>query len=447
MDTTIAEDLEVRGRVVRPGDDDYDEVRQVFYGDHDLKPAAIVRVADADDVAAVLAYVRRTGVDLAVRSGGHSSSGKSTTEGLVLDVRDLRELEIDADAKTAWAGTGLTAGEFSTEAAKHGLAVPFGDAAGVGLGGLGIGGGIGFLARKHGMAIDHVIAADVVTADGELVRADADTNPDLFWALRGGGGNFGVVTRLQFSLVEVGQVVGGMLVIPATAETIAAWVDVAQNAPEELSIIANVFNCPPLPFVPEEWHEKPVIMGMACYAGDVEDGWRALEPLKAIAEPITDMLAESTYPELLEPNEPGFHPMAASRTGFADEITEADAGTIVDRIVTSDASMRAVQLRALGGQLARVPADETAYAHRTQKILVNVASFYEEPDQLAARQEWTAELAGQLHDGDAKYVGFLDAAEDVHDAYPGETWDRLVEVKKRYDPDNLFHSNANIPPA
>ncbi|HEX2625695.1 MAG TPA: FAD-dependent oxidoreductase, partial [Candidatus Limnocylindrales bacterium] len=216
---------EISGRVIEPADPDYDQLRSVMYGGIDRHPAAVVRVASVDDVRAVIAFARETGVELAIRSGGHSVKGDSSTEGgVVIDLRDLRAIDINAEARTGWFETGLTAADVSKAAAEHGLAIGFGDTGSVGIGGITTGGGIGYLVRKHGMTIDNVLAADVVTADGQLLRADASTNPDLFWAIRGGGGNFGVVVRVQYRLAELPGIVGGMLFLPATAETVERFI-------------------------------------------------------------------------------------------------------------------------------------------------------------------------------------------------------------------------------
>jgi FAD/FMN-containing dehydrogenase len=217
----------------------------------------------------VVSLARETGIELAVRSGGHSVPGYSTTEGgILLDLSSVKGLEIDVDGRTAWAEAGLTAGEYTKAAAKYGLATGFGDTATVGIGGLTTGGGIGFLVRKYGLTIDNLLAADVVTADGQIRRADADNHADLFWAIRGGGGNFGVVTRFQFRLSEVDQIVGGMLVLPATPDVIARYIAAADAAPEELSVIANIMSAPPMPFLPAEHHGKLVIMALMAYVGD-----------------------------------------------------------------------------------------------------------------------------------------------------------------------------------
>ncbi len=287
----------IHGRVIAPDDPEYDKARTVVAGGIDRHPAVIVRVADAEDVATVIALARETGLELAVRSGGHSGAGHSVTEGgIVLDLADMKALDIDVAGRTAWAETGLTAAEYSTAVAAHGLATGFGDTGSVGIGGITLGGGVGYLVRKYGLTIDSLIAADIVTADGQQLRVDAENHPDLFWAIRGGGGNFGVATRFQFRLADVGSFVGGMLILPATPEVVAGFIAAAEAAPEELSTIANVMPCPPMPFVPEEQHGKLVVLAILAYAGDTEAGQIALAPFRALATPLADMLKPMPYP-------------------------------------------------------------------------------------------------------------------------------------------------------
>ncbi len=441
---------ELKGRVIEPDDPDYEQARTVFYGTVDRRPAAIVKVADATDVVRVIAHAGDSGLELAVRSGGHSVAGHGVTEGgIVLDLSDTRALEIDPERRTAWAETGLTAGEYTHAAARHDLATGFGDTGSVGIGGITLGGGVGFLARKHGLTIDALLAAEVVTADGELLYADAENHPDLFWAIRGGGGNFGVATRLKFRLHPVDAFVGGILILPATPDVIASFVAQAQAAPEELSTIATVTSAPPLPFLPPEAHGKLVVMGMLAYAGDVEDGERAIAPFRALATPIADMVRPLHYPEMYPPEEE-YRPVAVGRTMFMDSVDREAAATILERIQASSAMMAVTQIRVLGGQVARVPSDATAYGHRDSRIMANVAALYQHPEERPAHEAWVKRLAGELlQDDHGAYVGFLDdeGEERVRAAYPGPTWDRLRQIKRRYDPDNLFRLNQNIPPA
>ncbi len=447
----VAELNKLSGRVITPDASEYDTARTVFYGGIDRRPAAIARVANAADVARVVSLARETGLELAVRSGGHSPAGHGVSDGgIVLDLAALKGLHIDADNRTAWAEAGLTAVEYTTAAAAHGLATGFGDTGSVGIGGITLGGCVGYLVRKNGLTIDDLLAADVVTADGQLRRADAETHPDLFWAIRGGGGNFGVATRFQFRLHDVGTVAGGMLILPATADVIGSFIAAAEAAPEELSAIANVLPAPPMPFLPPEQHGRLVVLAIMVYAGPVEAGQRALAPFRALATPITDMVQPMSYAEIYPPDDPDYHPMGATRTMFIDNLNRRAAETIVEQLQASTASMAVTQLRVLGGAMARVPADATAFAHRGRRIMVNVAALYERSEERATHEAWVASLASALRQGNAgAYVGFLgdEGEARVREAYPGSAWDRLTAIKTRYDPTNLFHLNQNIPPA
>ena len=445
------------GRVIGPEDAEYDEARAVFYGGFDRRPAAIVRAANADDVSRVVTVAADTGFELAVRSGGHSVAGHSTTEGgIVLDLSEMRDLEIDPESRTAWVEPGLTTGEYSVAANAHGLATGFGDSGSVGIGGITVGGGVGYLVRKYGLTIDDLLAADVVTADGAILRVDEDQHPDLFWAIRGGGGNFGVITRFKLRLHPVGTVVGGMLMLPATPEVIAGFIAAAEAAPEELSTIANVMPAMPMPGVPEEHVGKLVVFGMLVHAGDPEDGQRAVAPFRALAEPLADMVGPMPYPAIFEEPEPEpeegaeeYHPVGTHRTMFVNTIDRAFAETVLEHLEATDAPMRVAQLRVLGGAMARVPVEATAYAHRNSRIMVNVAAVYEDPARASEYESWVVQFADALRQNDTGlYVNFVgdegDAA--IRESYPGPTWDRLREIKARYDPDNLFRLNQNIPP-
>ena len=441
----------LNGRVIAPGAAGYDKARAVFYGGIERRPAVIVRVADATDVSRVVSRARETGLELAVRSGGHSNAGHGVSEGgIVLDLSGMRALHIDAERRTAWTQTGLTTGEYTTAAGAYGLATGFGDTGSVGIGGLTLGGGVGYLVRKYGLTIDDLLAADIVTADSQLLRVDAETHPDLFWAIRGGGGNFGVVTRFQFRLHALDTIVGGMLMLPATPGVIASFIAEAEAAPEELSTIANVMPAPPMPFVPAEHHGRLVIMALMCYAGASEAGERALAPFRALATPIADMVRPMRYPEIYPPEDDSYHPTAVGRTMFVDAIDRDAAETIVEHLQASDATMRVAQLRVLGGAMARVPAEATAFAHRASRIMVNLAAFYDGPEDRAVREAWVSDFEAALRQGDSgAYVNFLgdEGEARVRAAYPGSTWDRLRAIKARYDPTNLFRLNQNIPPA
>ncbi len=441
---------ELTGRVIAPRDPDYDKARRVFFAAFDRRPELIARPADAADAARVVSLARDTGLELAVRSGGHSTAGHGVSDGgIVLDLSDMRRLEIDPQTRTAWAETGLTAGGYTAAAAAHGVATGFGDSGSVGIGGITLGGGVGYLVRKHGLTIDNLLAAEIVTADGRLRRVDADAYPDLFWAIRGGGGNFGVATRFQFRLHELGSIVGGMLILPATPELIASFVAEAEAAPEALSTVANVMPAPPLPFVPEEQHGRLVVMATLVYAGGEESGGRAMAPFRALATPIADTVRAMPYPDVYPPEDEGYRPLAVSRSMFLDGLDRRQAETIVDRLQSASAPMPVAQLRVLGGAMARVPAEATAFAHRGRRVMANVTALYQRSEEAKLHEAWVDAFAAGLRRDAAVYVNFLgdEGKARVRDAYPGPTWDRLAAIKARYDPTNLFRGNHNVTPA
>ena len=452
IDTAIAAlKSDFSGTLILPSDAGYDAARAVMYGGNDKRPGAIARVKTAADVQRVVDVARDTGVEFAIRSGGHSNAGHSTSEGgLVLDLRDMQAISVDPAKKALTAETGATAIEVTKAALEHGLIVGFGDAGTVGIGGITLGGGIGYLVRKWGLTIDSLLSAEIVTADGKLSSADATENPDLFWALRGGGGNFGVVTRLTYSLQELPEFTGGMICLPATVETVAGFVAAAQAAPEELSTIANVMPAPPMPFLPADVHGKMVILGMLAFAGPAAEAEKALAPFRALAKPYADFVKPGPYTQMYPPEDPDYHPTATARNMFMDRIGIGEAKTIVDTLLASDAVFKVAQIRVLGGASARVPSDATAYGHRKAPIMVNLAAFYTTPEDRLKRDAWVDEFRTKLtQETKGAYVNFLMAEGDerIRGAYPGAIWERLRQIKRKYDPRNLFRLNQNIAPA
>ena len=263
----------------------------------------------------------------------------------MLDLSDMQALDIDVEGRTAWAETGLTAGKYTEAAAAHNLATGFGDTASVGIGGLTLGGGVGYLVRKHGLTIDNLLAAELVTADGQIRRVDSNEHPDLFWAIRGGGGNFGVATRFKFQLHKVDSVIGGMLILPATPEVIASFIAEAEAAPDELSTIANIMPAPPMPFLPAEHHGRLVVMAMLVYAGPAKTGQRAIQPFRALTKPIVDLVRPMRYPEVYPPDPAGYHPVGTVHSSFIDSVDRGAAETIVDHLQASTATLAVTQLR------------------------------------------------------------------------------------------------------
>jgi len=439
-----------QGKVIVPGNADYDTARQVFYGGVDKKPAVIVEVAGTEDIKRAIALAKEHSLELAVRSGGHSVAGYCSTDGgIVIDLRQMRGIKIDTATKTVWAETGLTAGELTTELDKHDFVIGFGDTGSVGIGGITLGGGVGFLVRKFGLAIDNLLAAEIVTASGEVLQVDDEHHPDLFWALRGGGGNFGVVTKFKYRLHKLGQCYGGMLLLPATEQVIAGVADLASKAPDELSTIVNLMPTFPMPFVPEAFHGKLSLMVLMIYAGDPKEGEKTVAPLRALAEPIADMLKPMRYKDIFMPEDASYHPTAVSRNLFIDHIDQTVAATALDWLGRVEAPVKALQFRVMGGAMARVAKETTAYAHRQNPIMCNIACFYETAPEKAEKQKWVDGFAKALNQGDNEaYANFLGPAEQdrLLDAYPQPTLSRLRKIKAKYDPGNQFRLNVNIAP-
>jgi FAD/FMN-containing dehydrogenase len=438
----------IDGQVITAGAAGYNASRTPVFPARVGTPVAVVRPKHAADVAATVDTARSLRCPLHVRGGGHHAAAHSTGDGVLLDLSSLTHLSIDTTSRTAWAETGLTAQAVARALEPHGLAVGFGDTGTVGIGGITLGGGIGFLSRLHGMTVDNVLSAEVVTADGRIRTADSQREPDLFWALRGGGGNFGVVTRFRYRLAAVPQVHGGVLILPATPANIAGLARACTDADDALTVIANLMPAPPMPFIPSDQHGQLVIVAYVCHAGAPRTAEQALRPLRELATPIVDLVAPMPYAGLFEEQEaPYLGQVVAVRNMFLTHIDETVGAVILEHMRRSAGGHTLVQFRVLGGAIARVPAHATAYAHRKSKIMLNIAR-YVQGDEAAAR-EWT-EQAGQAlqQDDHGAYVNFFGPADRnrIHAAYPGETLTRLRRIKSRYDPTNLFCHNDNIEP-
>jgi len=439
------------GSVALPGDDAFESRRQVHNARYDRTPTIIVRAADAEDVSRTVRLAAATGLELAVRSGGHSLAGHGTTEGgIVLDLSGMKGLLIDPDRRLAWAQAGLTAGEVTTAAAAHGLAVPFGDTASVGIGGITTGGGIGFLTRKHGLTIDNLVAAEVVTADGGILTVDEERHPDLFWAIRGGGGNVAVVTHFVYRLVEAGLVVGGGLALPATPDVIAGLVAAAKAAPDELTTISFVMPAPPAPFIPPDRVGELVVMVLGVHVGDIEAGMAAWAPLRALAEPIADLVGPMPYPAIYQFTADGERRSGGSiRSWFMDDLTIEDAAGIIDRMEHAPTPVAMTQIRVLGGAMARVAPEDTAFSQRDAEVLVAAMSMFESGEDAIPADEWTSGFLGAFATkATGVYANFLgDEGEGrIRSAYPFGAYESLAAIKRRYDPDNVFRLNQNVRP-
>lgn len=427
----------LKGAVITPEDPDYEAARKVFVPS-DAHPLAIVRPTSADEVAIAVRAAVKDSVPLAVRGGGHGPNARGTGNGLVIDLTDLADVDIDVDAKTVSVGGGATAGAVAAATDAHGLAIPFGDTGTVGVGGITLTGGFGYLVRSHGLTVDSLLSAEIVTADGEIRQVTPDSDPELLWALTGGGGNFGVVTRFTFAAHEVRNGVGGMLILPAEAQVLRDVVDFGASASEGVSLLANLMTMPPAPFVPAEFHGQRGIL-ILLFAADHAAG--ELDRLRAVATPMFDGLKPVTYAELLPLEESGTGPDFVIANLFGAGFDQASAESVVDAV--ADGSITVVQVRPLGGAYARVAPDATAVAHRDAAIMANVVSFVGPDSDRAAAQRQVDAVAAELSKGySGSYLGFssADDADEVRGAYGESTFERLRTVKQAIDPTNVFGS-------
>jgi len=446
----------LRGSIVTPDDDNFDEVRAIWNAMIDRRPGLIVRCAGAADVARAVNLARENRLLFTIRGIGHNIAGSSLCDdALMIDLSGMKSVRIDPEARTARVEPGVTLGEFDNEAQAYALATPVGINSTTGIAGLTVGGGFGWLSRKHGLTIDNLVSADVVTAQGELVHASAVQNDDLFWAIRGGGGNFGIVTSFEFDLHPVGpEVLSGLIVHPGedAPEVLRAYREFCKQAPDEVTAWVVLRKAPPLPFLSEEVHGTDVIVLAAMYAGDTKAGEEALAPLRAIGKPIADVISP--------------HPFTGWQAAFDPLLTDGlrnywkshDFAELSDEAIDTALRFAAelpsphteIFIAQMGGATARVAADATAYRHRDVQFIMNVHGRWEEPADDERCVSWCRELFDTLtpHATGGVYVNFMTEEEQqrVREAY-GDSFNRLVEIKNSYDPDNLFRFNQNIQPA
>jgi len=443
-----------RGTLVRPGDPTYDEHRRVWNGSIDRYPALIARCAGAADVIAAVRFGRATGLLVAVRGGGHSFPGQSTCDGgLVIDLGMMRGIRVDPQARTARAQAGVLLGELDRETQAFGLAVPAGIVTHTGLAGLTLGGGIGWLMRKYGLTIDQLLSVDMVTADGEFVRASHDENAELFWGVRGAGGNFGIVTEFEFRLNPVGPfVMAGPVFWPMeeSPKVLRFYREWIADAPDELTTIVVHRHAPALPIIPRGLIGKPVVAVAACYAGPVEDAERVLKPLKDYGPPVLDLCQPTRFvahQALFDPSFPAGH-WYYFRSADLGELSDDAIDIVADHAMRMTSDLTAFPIFQLGGAIARVGEDETAFNGRTSGFTINVNATTATAEGFDEEREWSRGLWSALepyHTG--VYVNFLmdEGEERIRQAYGPARYDRLKALKRRYDPDNFFHLNQNIP--
>jgi FAD/FMN-containing dehydrogenase len=446
----------LRGEVFLPGDDGYTEAKGVWNGAHDgNEPAVVARATGAADVIAALGFARAHDLAVAVRGGGHSVAGLSTTDGgMVIDLGPMRNVRVDPVARIAYVGPGAVWGDVDHESQQFGLATTGGLVSTTGVAGFTLGGGIGWLMRQYGLAADNLVGADVVTADGRLVHASATENPELFWGLRGGGGNFGIVTSFELALHPVGpEVYAGPLFLPADAagDLLRFYRDWAPNVPDALTTAISLATAPPLPVIPEEWHGKKVAIVIALNAGPVEDGEALVRELRTVAEPVADLIHPMPYTfiqGLLDPLWPkgiNAYFKAANLARLSDETIDS----LVRLHQETPGPQAEIHIHQMGGAVARVGQAATAFPERSMPFVVNAVTGTPDAELLGAHTEWArAVIASTKADATGRaYVNFLGDAGEAESAYGEETYRRLVALKDEYDPTNVFRLNQNVAPS
>jgi FAD/FMN-containing dehydrogenase len=445
----------LRGALLQPDDAHYDAARSIWNGMIDRRPAAIARALGVADVMACVDYARHSGVALSVRGGGHNIAGNAVCDdGLMLDLSLMKAVRIDPHAGRAYVEPGATLHDFDHEAQAFGLATPLGINSTTGVAGLTLGGGFGWLSRLHGLSVDNLLGVDVVTADGQLLHADTQSNPDLFWALRGGGGNFGVVTNFIFALHPVGpQVLTGLMVFPhaQAVPVLRQYRDFVDRMPNSLSVWAVLRHAPPLPFLAPEHHGANVVVLALFYPGDSEDGQRLIAPLRSLGQLLGEHIGVMPYTDWQQVFDPLLTPGARNywKSHNFNQLSDAAIDTVVRYAGALPSPQSEIFLGLLGGQANRPTVDATAYPHRNILFAMNVHARWNTAAEDDECIRWSREFfdAAAPFASGSVYVNFLTAEETSRiDAAYGPNYRRLVDAKNRYDPQNLFHQNQNIKP-
>jgi FAD/FMN-containing dehydrogenase len=445
-----------RGQVVRPGDPSYDDHRKVWNGSIDRRPALILRCAGVADVIAAVRFARAIGLPVAVRSGGHSFPGLSVADdALLIDLGLMKGIRVDPEARTARVQAGVLWGELDHETQAFGLATTGGIVTHTGVAGLTLGGGIGWLQRKLGLTVDQLLGVDLVTAEGELVRASESENADLFWGVRGGGGNFGIITEFEFRLHPVGPtVVAGPVFWPMeeSPKVLRFYRDWIAEGPEELMTLVIHRKAPPLPFVPSELHGKLIVGVAACYAGTVEEGEKVVRPLKQLGSPAVDACVPKPYvahQAMLDPSFP-HHWWYYVRSCDVAELTDDVIDITVEHSMQIQSPVTSFPIWQMGGAVSHVGDDDTAFNGRHAGHTFNILGATQTAEGFDEEREWAKRFWSVLEPHHTSvYVNFLmeEGEERVREAYGAEKYDRLKALKRKYDPDNFFRINQNIPPA
>jgi FAD/FMN-containing dehydrogenase len=443
----------VKGQIVLPDDPNFNEVREVWNAMIDRHPAVIVQCAEADDVLHAMSYARENGLEISVRGGGHNIAGSALCDGGVLiDFSNMKTVKVDVQKKRAYVEPGATLGDFDKAVQIHGLATPVGVNSTTGIAGLTLGGGYGWLTRKYGMTIDNLVSAELITADGRKLSVSDDENSDLFWAIRGGGGNFGVVTQFEFALYPVGpEILAGLLVFPyeQAKQILKKYREFLKSAPEELNIWTVLRKAPPLPFLPEDVHGKEIIVLAIFYTGDITEGEKLIDPLRGFGDPYGEHIRAQPYvqwQQALDPlNTPG-----ARNYWKSHNLTELSDGAL-DSIIEFAGKLPSPQCEIFIGHVEgaanSVPSDAMAFGHRDAKFVMNVHTRWDEAAQDETCIAWARAFfeASAPYASAGAYVNFMtgDESKRVAAAY-GANYARLKQIKKKYDPENIFHNNQNI---
>ena len=459
--TTLAGEIQIddaafRGQVLGPADADHDVHRRIWNGCFDRQPAAIVRCAGVADVIAAVKFGRSSGIPVAVRSGGHSFPGYSVADdALMIDLSPMKGVRVDPEKRIARVQAGVLLGELDRETQAFGLAVPSGIVTHTGVAGLTLGGGIGWIMRKHGLSVDQLVSVDLVTADGEFVHASEHENADLFWGVRGGGGNFGIATEFEFRCVPLGtQVLAGPIIWPMTqsGEVLRFYRDWIADAPDEVMTIVIHRKAPPLPIIPEELHGQPVVMVVPCWVGDVDAGEAFLKPLREFGPPVADVCVQKPYlahQAMLDPSFPAGRWYYFKSCDVA-ELTDEIIDVTVEHSLQIQSPLTSFPIWQMGGAVARVGDGETAFNGRGAGFTYNIGACTAGSEGFGAERDWVRNFWSALepwHQG--VYVNFLgdEGADRIRDAYGADKYDRLQALKRKYDPDNFFRINQNISPA
>jgi FAD/FMN-containing dehydrogenase len=458
MQVKFIEELkdEIRGEVLLPADPGYDDARTIWNAMIDRKPGMIVRCIGVADVMRSVRLARDHDLLVSIRGGGHNIAGNAVCDdGLMIDLSQMKSVRVDPRARRAYVEPGVTLGDLDHETQAFGLAVSVGINSTTGVAGLTLGGGFGWLTRMYGLTVDDLVSADVVTADGEMLRASADENPDLFWAIRGGGGNFGIVTLFEFQLHPVGpEVFSGMFIYPFDeAKTVLTkYREFVDTMPENLNVWAVLRQAPPLPFLPEELHGKDVVVLPVFYAGKIDDGMRAVEPLRTFGTVLGENVGPQQFTAWQKTFDPGLTPGARNywKSHNFSELSDDAIDLMIEYAGRLPSGQSDVFIGLLGGQASRISADATAYAHRDAKFALNVHARWDDPKDDKECISWARDLfnAATPCAMGGVYVNFLteDEADRIRAAY-GPNYDRLVQIKDKYDPENFFHLNQNIKPS